>query len=68
MIDIRTNTAGRLTVSVGRFSLHLLPSAAEDRFWGYRRDFCGVEWFDSVSLHDFGVGPLAMLCWWRLEA
>jgi hypothetical protein len=60
-----TKTAGRLTISItDAVTLHLLPRAKEDRFWGLQSD-----WYDG-PLHNIGLGPIALLCLfhcWRLD-
>lgn len=56
-----TDKAGLFTIGIGNVALHILPKP-RPRYrggwlWGYKQD-----WYDG-PLHDFGVGPLLLVCW-----
>jgi hypothetical protein len=56
---IHRRGAGWLTISIGRYGLHLLPNKDDfaDEKNGYSR-----EWIDG-NCHTFLVWPLFALCW-----
>lgn len=48
--------AGLVSVSVGRWNVHLFPSRACWE-WGH-----STSWYDG-PLHSWGAGPLLLVCW-----
>lgn len=60
-LAVETDRAGRLSIAIGNLSLHLLPKRSENRFWGYRTDD-----YEHIDLYDFGLGPIALITWWRV--
>ena len=49
--------AGFLSLWAGPYNLHIVPKPMF-RHWGYKSDITlGVE------LKEFGLGPIALLCW-----